>query len=188
MDIENLKKTWNRMNSELSQYEKADDRMPHSLKAPGPSNRLTDRLARRFGLLASASLAFTVLSHFTSALFGDQTLNNCISLYFLISGIMSGILYLSARQIDMCTLPVAEALRKVIRLRILRGRFKIISIAACSLLVTYMLYDLWKSAPETLPYALLGAAIGLFSGLKIDKMTGKEIQELKSLLLKELES
>lgn len=188
MDIENLKQTWNRMNTELSTHEKADDGMLRGLKSAARSNRLTDRLTRRFAMLAMASLAFVIMSQFTSALFGDPLLNHCISVYFLISTVMSAILYLYARKIDLCTLPVADALRRVVRLRILRGRFKIFLIAVCALLVIYMFYDLWKSEPETLPYAILGAAIGLVSGLKIDKMTGKEIQELKSLLQQELES
>lgn len=188
MDIDELKKSWDRMNSELTQHDNSCDGMLHSLKSLGRSSRLTGKLSRRFGVLAAISFMFVFMTPHTSAIFGDKTLNTVIALYFSLSALASLVLCLRVRRIDLCTLPVADALREIINLRILRGRIKMAGITACSLLVAYMLFDLWKSAPEALPYALSGAVIGLISGLRIDRITNREIQELKTILQKELES
>ncbi len=187
MDLDELKKSWQHIDSELKRIEKLSDDLSNICKSRNVS--LRDKLVNRYFWLWMLCAVMTVVS--VGLIWHEAILPvmaTVLIFYFSILGVLNFVIYKKFKSLDYNYMSVRDMLITVTNTHILRSRFKIV---AYCLMIPVLVALLWRF--YTIDMSMFyggcgGGVIGLIAGIITDRKIEREIRELKESLKHELDN
>lgn len=189
MELDDLKKTWNKAHVEppLSGDDASTQRI----------SRTRDARSR----LISTYIRLVTIAQVMAVVIWGLDLHLSRTMLILYSGCMVALgainyyFIVVLKRIDLNSITVSEALERTVRARILRNRLQIVSIIFCIPVVAMLLYELrmnpyWQADdPEHYAFwgGVGGAVIGAICGFIIDRRLRRQLRTMRDNLRRELD-
>lgn len=187
MDLDELKKSWQHIDSELKRIEKLSDDLSNICKSRNVS--LRDKLVNRYFWLWMLCAVMTVVS--VGLIWHEAILPvmaTVLIFYFSILGVLNFVIYKRFKSLDYNYMSVKDMLITVTNTHILRSRFKIVGYCLMIPVLAALLWRFYTIDINMFYGGCGGGVIGLIAGIITDRKIEREIRELKESLKHELDN
>lgn len=183
MDIDELKKSWQSLDSKLDGMKTQIDELRH-----GKTLGHRDSIMRKYKVLFMVCLMMIFVSiNLCSKPEVGNVMGILLAIYFAIHAVLGFIIHSRFSKIDYSRMNIKELLIEVTNAHILRSRFKIAGYCMMVPVLVALLGKLYVENVHMFYGGVIGGIIGLIVGLAIDRKIERQIREMKENLRLELQ-
>ncbi|MGN1172703.1 MAG: hypothetical protein ACI4SO_02830 [Muribaculaceae bacterium] len=187
MNLDELKQSWQSIDSELKRIEKLNDDLSRICQNRNTS--LRDELKNKYRALWLLCLLMTVVS--VGLIWNEAimpVMATVLIFYFAILGVLNYIVYKKFKALNYNDMTVKEMLISVTNIHILRSRYKIVGYCMMTPVIIALLWRFYTVEMAMFYGGCVGGVVGLIAGIITDRKIERQIRELKENLEHELDN